>query len=175
MGSRPNCWWPSCAPKLMIQLCVTLPSEDTGQELLLLCTLSSWRLTLSVLSLVSAREPSSPPQPVTNAPDQSVQLLLSLSPRHRSLRSLLSLREMDTVEVLVMLIVLLLLMPWCPTPCPPLLASLERELLSSAVIYPPRVSAVKSLHPTGLPPSCLKNVKHAFRQNVLSILMLLRK
>merc|ERR1712200_320405 len=102
--SRPNCWWPSCAPRLMTQLCVTLPSEDTGQELLLLCT-------LSFLSLVSARRPSSPPQPVTNAPAQSVQLLMSLSPRHRLLRSLLSLREMDIVEVWVMLIVWLLLMP----------------------------------------------------------------
>merc|ERR1712200_213189 len=74
--SRPNCWWPSCAPRLMTQLCVTLPSEDTGQELLLLCTLSSWRPTLSVLSLVRARRPSSPPQPVTNAPAQSVPLLM---------------------------------------------------------------------------------------------------
>merc|ERR1712200_90711 len=139
--SRPNCWWPSCAPRLMPQLCVTLPLEDTGQELLLLCTLSSWRPTLSVLSLVSARRPSSPPQPLTNAPAQSVQLLMALSPRHRLLRSLLSLREMDIVEVWVMLIVLLLLMPRCPTQCPLLLASLERELPSSAVICPPRVSA----------------------------------
>merc|ERR1719348_2546289 len=92
-------------PRLKIQLNVTVPSENTGQELLLLCTLSSWGPTLSVLSLVSVRGHSSPPQPVTNAPDQSVQLPMSLSPRHRLLRSLLSLREMDIVEVWVTLIV----------------------------------------------------------------------
>merc|ERR1712183_322955 len=63
--SRPNCWWPSCAPMLKTLMSATSSSDSTGKASAWPCTLSSLTPTMCAPSSVSARRTPSLPSPPT--------------------------------------------------------------------------------------------------------------